>query len=110
MNRVRVGKGPLNRLGTEYVVAAVDKDQLSKTFSIVKNQNGQFEQIYHSQIPDAVRVYMLKGFEQNGLKLSYQEMAERWVSLGKPKTVIDLENEVRYQKVKLAKLQKLNQI
>ena len=106
MNTVQVGKGPFNRLGTTYVVAAVDQDQLSKTFSIVKNQNGQFEQVYHNLIPDAVRTYMLKGFDKNGLKLSYQEMTERWVNLGRPKTVIDLENEVRYQRGEIGKITK----
>ena len=104
-NKVRVG-GFANRVGTEYVVAAVDKDQLSKTFSIVKEQNGQFKKIYHNQIPDEVRSYMLDGYSKNGLRLSYQEMTERWVQLGKPKSVIDLEMEVRYQKGEISKLTK----
>ena len=104
-NKVRVGNFT-TRVGTEYVVAAVDKDQLSKTFSIVKEQNGQFRKIYHNQIPDEVRSYMLDGYSKNGLRLSYQEMTERWVQLGKPKSVIDLEMEVRYQKGLISKITK----
>ncbi len=104
-NKVRVG-GFATRTGKEYVVAAVDKDQLSKTFSIVKEQNGQFKKIYHNQIPDEVRSYMLDGYSKNGLRLSYQEMTERWVQLGKPKSVIDLEMEVRYQKGEISKITK----
>jgi len=104
-NKVRVG-GFATRVGTEYVVAAVDTDQLSKTFSIVKEQNGQFKKIYHNQIPDEVRSYMLDGYSKNGLRLSYQEMTERWVQLGKPKSVIDLEMEVRYQKGEIGKITK----
>ena len=103
-NKVRVG-GFATRVGSEYVVAAVDTDQLSKTFSIVK-ENEQFKKIYHNQIPDEVRTYMLKGYDQNGLKLSYQEMTERWVSFGRPKTVQDFINEVRYQKGEIGKITK----
>jgi len=104
-NKVRVGNFT-TRVGTEYVVAAVDKDQLSKTFSIVKEQNGQFKKIYHNQIPDEVRTYMLDGYDKNGLKLSYQEMVERWVQFGKPKTKQDFINEVRYQKGEIGKINK----
>ena len=49
---------------------------------------------------------MLKGYDQNGLKLSYQEMTERWVSFGRPKTVQDFINEVRYQKGEIGKITK----
>lgn len=104
-NKVRVG-GFATRVGKEFVVAAVDKDQLSKTFSIVKEQNGQFKKIYHNQIPDEVRTYMLDGYDKNGLKLSYQEMVERWIQFGKPKTKQDFINEVRYQKGEIGKITK----
>ena len=49
---------------------------------------------------------MLDGYSKNGLRLSYQEMTERWVQLGKPKSVIDLEMEVRYQKGEISKITK----
>ncbi len=104
-NKVRVGNFT-TRVGKEYVVAAVDKDQLSKTFSVVKEKNGQFSKIYHNQIPDEVRTYMLDGYDKNGLKLSYQEMVERWVQFDKPKTVQDFINEVSYQKGLTGKITK----
>ena len=79
--------------GKEYVVAAVDKDQLSKTYSLVIDpRNGLKTKVFHSKIPEEVRDYMLEGYERNGIRLSYQEMAERWVQLGKPRTIIDAEH------------------
>jgi len=62
--------------GKEYVVAAVDPDQLSKTYSLVINpKDGLKTKVFHSKIPDEVRDHMLAGYEMNGMRLSYQEMA-----------------------------------
>ena len=79
--------------GKEYVVAAVDKDQLGKTYTLVINpKDGLKTKVFHSKIPKEVRDYMLEGYERNGIRLSYQEMAERWVQLGMPKSKIDAEH------------------
>ena len=94
--------------GKEFVVAALDQDQLDKTYTIVVNpKDGLKTKIFHSKIPDEVRDYMLAGYERNGQRLSFNEMATRWVQLGMPRSKIDVDHAVNQQKGLYGKVDKL---
>ena len=70
-------------------------------------KDGLKTKIFHSKIPDEVRDYMLAGYERNGQRLSFNEMATRWVQLGMPRSKIDVDHAVNQQKGLYGKVDKL---